>query len=61
MTERFALLGVSVVMAFVLFRASSICHEELFSCGREFGKKLNVFLEWLGITMVLGAALFRRL
>jgi hypothetical protein len=58
--ERFALLGAAVVMTFVLVRASSMCHEELFACSRQFGRKLNWALEWIGIATVFSAALLRQ-
>ena len=57
--ERVALLGATVVVTFVLVRASSMSHVELFACSRQFGRKLNLVLEWVGIATVSLAALRR--
>jgi hypothetical protein len=58
--ERFALLGTVVVVTFVLVRASSMYHIEIFACSRQFGRKLNWVLEWAGIATVFLSALLRQ-
>ncbi len=58
MAERLALMGAAVGVTFVLVRASSFHHMDIFICGRQFGVKMNWILEWSGITIVFFAALF---
>lgn len=56
--ERLALMGAMVVVTFVLVRASSFHHMDIFICGRQLGVKMNWILEWSGVAIVFFATLF---
>lgn len=56
--ERVALMGGVIVHLFVLVRASSFQHMDIYIYGRQLAMKMNWVLELSGITTVFFAALF---